>query len=177
MEYWDVYDADRRLTGRRIRRGEKLEKGEYHLSVHVLIRRGDGKLLLQRRAADKADWPGVWDISAAGSALAGEGSREAAARELREELGIELFFSEAAPRLMLSLKDCFGDWYLMETEMALPIVLQREEVADAGWFTREELEEMLADGRMVDYNPGLFSLLLDNEPGMGAMRSWRGRWK
>ena len=37
MELWDVYDADRRLTGRTMVRGERFQPGDYHLVVHICI--------------------------------------------------------------------------------------------------------------------------------------------
>ena len=45
MELWDIYDKDRRLTGRQIERGQKLGAGEYHTTVHVAIFTPDGRLL------------------------------------------------------------------------------------------------------------------------------------
>ena len=34
-EFWDIYDAERRLTGKLHRRGDTLPEGEYHLVVHI----------------------------------------------------------------------------------------------------------------------------------------------
>ena len=178
MEYWDVYDAQRRPTGRTVRRElDPLREGEYHISVHVVIRDGAGRLLLQRRALEKEDWPGVWDLAAAaGSALAGECSRDAAARELREELGVTAELP-AAPRITLTLQNCFADWYVLRAEVPLETLqLQPEEVMDARWADRREVESMLREGTLVDYQPGFLQLLLDGDGSMGALRSWRGRW-
>ena len=41
-ELWDVYDKERRLTGRVHRRGDILASGDYHLSVHIWIRNSRG---------------------------------------------------------------------------------------------------------------------------------------
>jgi 16S rRNA (adenine1518-N6/adenine1519-N6)-dimethyltransferase len=49
---------------------------------------GRGELLLQRRSRLKDAHPGVWDSSVAGHLDAGEGYREAAIREMEEEMGI-----------------------------------------------------------------------------------------
>ena len=98
MELWDIYDIDRVRTGRVAQRGKPaseggLGEGEYHLVVHICVFNGHGQLLLQQRQKDKEGYPNLWDVSAAGSALAGENSAAAASRELREELsGVELVF-------------------------------------------------------------------------------------
>ena len=87
MEYNDVYDENRNLTGRVHRRGSSWKKGEYGLVVCVWVYDGEGKLLLTRRAPGKS-FAGTWENSG-GAAKAGETSREAVARELFEETGIQ----------------------------------------------------------------------------------------
>ena len=88
MELWDVYDADRRRTGRVIERGNGFGYEAYHLIVHVCIFNAAGEMLIQRRASDKAYLPGLWDVSAGGSAVAGEDSWQA--RERRASTRIRM---------------------------------------------------------------------------------------
>ena len=179
MEYWDVYDASRTKTGKTVRRAvDGLAPGEYHLSVHVVVINPQGELLIQRRADNKADWPGIWDIAAAaGNALAGESSGEAARRELFEELGLKIDLAGCAPRMSITLDNCFGDWYVVTARPELKnLRLQPDEVMDIRWATKETVLQMIDDGRMVDYYPGLIELLLADGH-TGAMRSWRGRYR
>ena len=182
MELWDVYTADRRPTGRTVRRGvDALGPGEYHISVHVVLLDSHGRILLQRRSMDKKDWPGIWDIAAAaGNVLAGEDSSAAAQRELMEELGLSLPVAGTAPRMTLTLDEagCFGDWYVLHCDAPIAAMrFQPGEVMDACWADPRQALEMIADGRMVDYHPGFVSMLTDLDGGRGAMRSWRGRWQ
>ncbi len=60
-----------------------------HLVVHLHVLDPEGRLLLQKRAADKDTNPGRWDTSVGGHVRAGEDIREALLREAREELGID----------------------------------------------------------------------------------------
>ena len=140
MELWDVYDIDRQKTGKLAQRvnGKSMPEGEYHLVVHICLFNAKGQLLIQQRQLDKIGYPGLWDVTAAGSALAGENSSSAAARELYEEMGIP---------------DGFDDVYLIEkNDVALSdLHLQQEEVRDAKWATLEEIEEMLDSGEFVPY--------------------------
>ena len=53
MEFNDIYDENRHLTGRLHRRGDRWRKGEYGLVVCVWIYDGRGNLLLTRRAPEK----------------------------------------------------------------------------------------------------------------------------
>ena len=86
MEWNDIYDENRNLTGRVHRRGSSWKPGEYGLVVCVWVYDGKGNLLLTRRAKGKS-FAGTWENSG-GAAKAGETSRQAIARELFEETGI-----------------------------------------------------------------------------------------
>ena len=86
MEWNDIYDKDRNLTGRTHRRGSKWGAGEYGLVVCVWVHDGNGNLLLTRRAPQKS-FPGTWE-NPGGAAQAGESSLQAIRRELFEETGI-----------------------------------------------------------------------------------------
>jgi isopentenyl-diphosphate Delta-isomerase len=64
--------------------------GDWHVAAHVWIVTPAGRVLLQRRARVKENWPGYWDVSAAGHLSAGESAIDAAIRETREELGLAI---------------------------------------------------------------------------------------
>lgn len=90
MEYWDIYDADKKPTGRTMKRNDWcLKDGEYHLTVLGIIARPDGKFLITKRVMTKAWAPGWWEVSG-GAAMAGETSEEAVKREIREETGLDV---------------------------------------------------------------------------------------
>jgi len=61
-----------------------------HRAVHILIFNETGELYLQQRSRCKDRHPLLWDSSAAGHVMAGEGYDEAAKRELQEELGVNV---------------------------------------------------------------------------------------
>ena len=140
MELWDVYDIDRQKTGKLAQRvnGKSMPEGEYHLVVHICLFNAKGQLLIQQRQIDKIGYPGLWDVTAAGSALAGENSASAAARELYEEMGIRHDFHGERPFYTINFPDGFDDVYLIEkNDVALSdLRLQQEEVRDAKWATR-----------------------------------------
>lgn len=155
MELWDVYDIDRQKTGRLAKRvkGKTLPQGDYHLVVHICLFNTKGQLLIQQRQLDKDGYPGLWDVTAAGSALTGENSAAAAARELYEEMGIRHDFHGERPYYTINFPAGFDDVYLIErSDIVLSdLHLQQEEVRDAKWATLEEIEEMLDSGEFVPY--------------------------
>ena len=50
MEFWDIYDKDKKPTGRTMKRNDWcLKDGEYHLTVLGVIARPDGTFLITKR--------------------------------------------------------------------------------------------------------------------------------
>lgn len=88
MEQWDAYRKDGQLAGKTLIRGEQIPNGLYHLVCEVLVRHTDGSYLCMKRAASKLDYPGYYEATAGGSAIAGENKVQCVQRELREETGI-----------------------------------------------------------------------------------------
>ena len=151
-EYWDIYDENRNKTGRTHLRGDEMQSGDYHLVIHVCIFNSKNELLIQRRHPDKIGWPGIWDISAAGSALQDEDSRLAAIREVKEELGIEINLDGLRPHFTINFDQGFDDYWFIEQEIDLKdITLQPEEVVDAKWVQEDELIKLLEAGQFIPY--------------------------
>ncbi len=173
VELWDIYDKDRVRTGRTKPRGSELLPGEYHLVVHVCLFNGRGEMLIQQRQTFKKGWPGMWDVSVGGSALAGETSREAAERETGEELGYQRDMGSLRPHMTVSSSMSFDDFYLLEDRdlKREDLTLQEEEVREVRWAGREEIGRMIDRGVFVPYHPGLLDALFDMRQCMGCFRS------
>jgi 8-oxo-dGTP pyrophosphatase MutT (NUDIX family) len=142
LEYNDIYDENRRPTGRLHRRGSRWRKGEFGLVVCVWVYDGKGNLLLTRRAPQKS-FAGTWENSG-GAAKAGETSRQAIARELFEETGIRA--EEEEFELLESGRDgnTFYDYYCIKRSPALSeIVLLPGETDDVKWVTMDECYGMV----------------------------------
>ena len=90
MEYWDIYDKNKQRTGRKMKRNDWcLADDEYHLTVLGVVARPDGKFLITKRVMSKHWAPGWWEVSG-GAAMAGEESKDAVVREVREETGLDV---------------------------------------------------------------------------------------
>lgn len=147
MEWNDIYDAQRNLTGRVHQRGKPWKKGEYGLVVCVWVYNGAGRVLLTRRAPEKS-YPGTWENSG-GAALAGETSRQAVARELFEETGIRA--PEEDFEYLGSGKDrsVHYDYYCLRREIPLEqVILQKGETDDVQWASYAEIHEMIRAGQI-----------------------------
>ena len=160
MELWDLYTKNREKTGKTMIRGAKMPADLYHLVVHVCIFNSSGEMLLQRRQLTKFGWPGLWDVTASGSAIAGETSGDAAAREMREELGLVLDFSDKRPALTIHFPEGFGDVYLLERDLDISsLTLQTEEVLAVKWASEAEIMELIDRGEFIPYYKDFISVL------------------
>ncbi|MFW5689948.1 MAG: NUDIX hydrolase [Spirochaetota bacterium] len=88
LEIFDVVDEADAVIGRATRAEVHGNPSLIHRVAHVLVFNEAGALFLQKRAADKDVQPDKWDTSVGGHVDAGESYLAAAAREMREELGI-----------------------------------------------------------------------------------------
>ncbi len=71
------------------------KKALLHRAFSVYIFNSKGELLLQRRALDKYHCPGIWANTACSHPRHGEPNEAAAARRLKEEMGMECPLKEA----------------------------------------------------------------------------------
>jgi len=152
MEIWDLYDKDRKPLGRTHVRGQEMDAGTFHLVVHVCLFNDKDQLLIQKRQPFKKGWSGMWDISVGGSAVSGDDSRQAAEREAKEELGIDLDLSDEMPRFTINFDNGFDDYWMTEYLGSIEdLTLQASEVEDARWVNKEELMALVDQGVFVPY--------------------------
>ena len=160
MELWDLYDRDRQLLGRTMARGEKQPEGTCHLVVHICLFNSRGEMLIQQRQSLKSGWSNFWDLTVGGSAVAGESSRTAAEREVREELGLSLSLKGVRPALTVHFDQGFDDVYVLEREVdPAGLTLQSEEVQAVRWASLPEIMEMVRAGAFIPYHESLLELL------------------
>ena len=149
MERNDIYDSQRRLTGRTHRRGTPWREGEFGLVVCVWVHDGHGHLLMTRRARGKS-FAGTWENSG-GAAKAGENSRQAIVRELYEETGIRAKAEDF--ELLSTTKDrnMFYDHYCLCAPVPVEQVrLQPGETDGVRWVSFDQVHEMIDRKEICD---------------------------
>ena len=160
MEIWDIYNKNRVKTGKTvIRGGEELLDGEYRIVVFMAVFNFKGQMLIQQRQPFKEGWSGFWDITAGGSAVSGDTSQQAASRELHEEVGILVDFSDATPHFTINTDRGFCDFYLHQEDVDInSLQLGHDEVAQVKWATKEEIFSMIENGSFVPLQEGVMEL-------------------
>ena len=165
-EYFDLLDENGNKIGKTKLRSEVHRDGDWHKGVHVWVINNDNEILLQRRCATKDSNPNMLDISSAGHLQAGDNSQEAAIRELKEELNLdvkpeELQFIETIKNSLKYTKTFinneFDDLYIVRTDKKISdLKFQEEEISEIMYVPYEKFKEMV-NNRQPDL------LMRDNE--------------
>ena len=159
MEFWDIYDENKQLTGRTMKRNDWcLKEGEYHLTVLGVIARPDGTFLITKRVMTKAWAPGWWEVSG-GGVQAGESSEEAVRREVKEETGLDVRNAEGGYAFTYKRvnpdegDNYFVDVYRFEKDFKEEdLHLQTEETAGYKIATADEIKALADEGIFLHYD-------------------------
>lgn len=117
-------------------------------SVAILVFNTNGDLALQLRAAHDDKYPSHWDFSAAGGIEPGEDHKDAAPRELFEEIGIK---SDLA---FLKVVEYEGEGgadtiFLYKTIYDGEFNPDSNEVAEVKFFSTEDIQNMIETGEKI----------------------------
>jgi len=148
-ELWDLFDENGNKTGRLHERGAPMQKGDYHLVVHVWIMNSDGKFLITKRTPGPNDIDDHWQTTG-GCAVAGDGSKKTALKETEEETGLTLDPSKGIFFERYHEPHSEGDgtaildvWFFTHDADIAEVVLQPGETCGAKWADKKEIIEML----------------------------------
>lgn len=138
MEFRDLYDENRKLTGEKIKKGDKVPKGRYYVTVVVWIQNSKNEFLLQiNKKYNK------W-ATTGGHSKTGQTSIEGIITEIKEELGIEVEKDKLHLFKTIKTEDDFVDLYYLKEDISLnKIIKQVTEVADVAYFSVNEIKQMI----------------------------------
>lgn len=142
MELFDVYDSNRKALGYTKVRGDKLLDNEHNMGIETWII-NNHKLLMTKRSLEKSH-PGMWEVPG-GCSQAGESSIDTLTREMKEEINLDIKDNYKLLDTVI-YKKMFVDIYTSNIKVDLDKVsLQKEEVSDIKFFSKEEFLNMKDD--------------------------------
>lgn len=117
-----------------------------HQAVHVFVFNAAGELFLQKRSRSKDVQPGKWDTSVGGHVDLGEDAMNAAVREAREELGVDLNPLEPLYEYIWEsdIEREFIRSYRARSEG--PFSLEPREIEEGRFWSVTEIENALGSG-------------------------------
>ncbi len=144
MEYRDLYDENRCLTGEKILKGEVVPQGRFYITVAVFIENYKDEFLLQINKKYN-----MWTTTG-GHPKSGETSLEGIITEIKEELGIDVSKDELKLFKTIKTEDDFVDLYYLKKDIKIEdIVKQDEEVGDVKWFSKEQIKELIKESKFL----------------------------
>jgi 8-oxo-dGTP pyrophosphatase MutT (NUDIX family) len=140
MEFLDLVDKDGKSIGKTISRGETQLDGELAQVVHIWFKDKKNKFLIQKVSKEKGS---VFAVTG-GMVSSGETSADAAVREVKEEIGIDISNSDMryigkavhAERLLIYT-------YLVQKDFSVEkFTLQPAEVDSIYWLSMAAIEKL-----------------------------------
>ncbi len=171
-EIIDIVDENDKVIGQE-ERWEAKRRGLKHRAVDVWIVNREGKILLQKRQKDKKIHPDKYSSAASGGINAGESYEEAAHRELKEEVGIDVKLKKVGKIESYDdshreyTEDIFITLFLGKYDKE-DFAINKREVQHVKFFTIKEIEELIKCGKTEPKLVKLLKLykkrLAENEP-------------
>jgi len=145
-EWVPLVDENGKVIGQaprsQVHNGSKL----LHPVVHMHVLTAQKTILLQKRPESKLIQPGKWDAAVGGHISAGETLEEALKKEAREEIGLK-DFSAKLHKIYEWESDVEAELvYLFTTFDSKNFNVHSDEVAEARFWTKNQIERQLAKG-------------------------------
>jgi len=121
------------------------EQGLQHRGVHVFLFTADGKMLVQKRSADRAAEPSALDCSISEHVKAGESYLDAATRGLREEMGLDGIAIKELTKFKMNYGPNDNEISTLYEGTVDPskVNFDREEIDEVSYHTVEEIQDMM----------------------------------
>ena len=144
MEYRDLYDSNRKFTGKKIKKDCEIPNGYYYVTVLVFIENNNHEFLLQVNKKYN-----MWSTTG-GHPKSGKSSLEGIATEIKEELGYAV--NPKGLKLIKTYKtdDDFVDVFYLKEDIPLDLLtLQEEEVGNIKYFNRSEIDKLISNNMFL----------------------------
>jgi isopentenyldiphosphate isomerase len=175
LEQIDVLDEQGNNTGRVLSFDEVHQNELWHGVAHIWVYNDKGQMLMQQRGSDVAWAANKWDLAGGGHISAGETPKQAAMRELSEELGLEVnekdliqagkTYAENTTPKTGKLHRAWEWNYIAKMDVDLSEVkLQAEETQKVAWMDLDQIEKDLDDeeafSKYAPRNTSLYRLVI-----------------
>ena len=152
MELIEIVDENGNFTGQVMDKEEAHDKNLLHNELGIFIINDKKEILLQKRSANKRFNPNKWGLCA-GHVDAYETLEEAALREIKEEMGLDVSIEELIPygEKEVTIKDSNSHityfYYVKCNKKEDEFIIQEEELSEVKWFNIDEIIMMIKEGK------------------------------
>ena len=161
MEYLDLYDVNKNLTGEKIVRGKgkpQVPENNYINIVIIFMQNSEGKFLFQITSKEKGN-----EIATTGGHVkSGQTSYEAILAEVDEELGLDISKEDVKMIDSYIFGVAFMDVYYLNKDINISdLKLQVDEVESVEWFPIDRIKELINEGKVRKGNIKAFESILN----------------
>lgn len=120
-----------------------LEPNDIYRVSALWITNSKDEVLLARRAYNKSHDPGKWGPAVAGTVEKGETYESNIIKEAAEEIGLNGIKFKVGPKKyrVTDKHRYFGQWYYLKIDKPInKFKIQKDEVAEIKWFSKEDLK-------------------------------------
>ena len=161
MEYLDLYDVNKNLTGEKIVRGKvkpQVPENNYINIVIIFMQNSEGNFLFQITSKEKGN-----EIATTGGHVkSGQTSYEAILAEVDEELGLDISKEDVKMIDSYIFGVAFMDVYYLNKDINISdLKLQDDEVESVEWFTIDRIKELINEGKVRKGNIKAFESILN----------------
>lgn len=145
--YW--VDEEDQVLGSLTRREAHNGSMKIHRGVSIVLINSSSAVLLQERSQTKDMFPGYWTTAASGHVTYGQSYETTAAKEMQEEIGLEVPLTYQTKHLISDDHEREFDAVFVGKTDVLPTTIDPDEVASVKWCSREEVLQLLAQQRLT----------------------------
>ncbi len=147
QEMFVIVDKNDKVIGQATRGECHRNKKLIHRGVVILVFNDQGELYLQKRSATKDLYPSLWSLSVGGHVASGETYDQAAKKEMREELGINVPFKKIGKFFHQNERETEINMAYKATYKG-PFKLSPEEIEKGRFFNPEALAKKVSSGEI-----------------------------
>lgn len=154
MSKISIVDENDRIIGSH-KRAEAKKEHIYRVTA-LWITNPSGEILLALRHRDKTHDPLKWGPAVSGTVEEGETYEQNILKEAEEELGLKNISAEIGPKIKIEDKyNYFVQWFILIVDKNISeFKIQKDEVEEIKWFSKEELLRELAS-HPENFTPGI----------------------
>ena len=148
-ELLDIVNDEDVVRGREMR-STVHQLGLQHRGAHVFLFSQDGKMLIQKRSADRVASPSALDCSVSEHVKAGESYLNAAMRGMKEEMGVTGI--EISPLVTFRMNYGLNDNEISRLYEGIvdpeKVKFDPVEIEEIGYYSIDELQTMMSDEKI-----------------------------
>ena len=160
-EWFDLVDAEGRVTGKAPRTVCHSGPGMLHPVVHLHVVDARDRIFLQKRSVHKKIQPGKWDTAVGGHVASGETIEDALKREADEELGIKGFKAGFLAKYVWETEVESELVFMFITRFDKAIVINPDEIDEGRFWKIKKIKESLGKGLFTPNFETEFKILME----------------